>query len=258
MKKKVSIFLFLLISSVTFATEYKVGGVSTVLNVRMCPSTDCEIIDKLSNGDVVRFVCEEEPEAAVEKDETWIKIEHNGREGWVSSKYLGKVDGNNDNSSFFSTIINGLDSIWQWYVKIFWSDDNLLLCIVGLAIALAVIAGIICLLFYFFHVALYGLIIYLALLFFLWLLVQAGLISYNSMYTIAPWGFPLGCVLGIYLSIKDPDEFYGPSGSNITIVGSDGHPIHQNVDGTWQDKDGYMYDKNGDPVTDNYGSHLSR
>ena len=63
MNKKVSIFLFLLISSVTFATEYKVGGVSTVLNVRMCPSTDCEIIDKLSNGDVVRFVCEEDPEA---------------------------------------------------------------------------------------------------------------------------------------------------------------------------------------------------
>ncbi len=44
---------------------------------------------------------------------------------------------------------------------------------------------------------------------------------------------------------------------DVTIVGSNGNPIHQNNDGTWQDKEGYLYDSNGNPVTDKYGSHLS-
>lgn len=258
MKKYIAILFFAFMTLSLSAQNYmKVKDVQTNLNVRCESNTNSPIVGKLNNGDVVEIIEKTASDEEQNISDSWMKIRNADLEGWVMCKYLEETEAPNDNNAIFQTIISDIGSIWRWYVNTFWSNDNLLLCIIGLVIALVVIVGIIFVVFYFFHVALYGLLIYIICLFLLWLLVQAGILSHETMVSIAPWGFPLGCAIGIYMSFKDPDEFYSGTGGDVTIVGSNGNPIHQNNDGTWQDKEGYLYDSNGNPVTDKYGSHLS-
>ena len=134
MKRTFLYFLFLLISSVTFALDYEVEGVTTTLNVRECPSINCDVIDKLSNGDVVRFISEMEPEDAVREEKSWIKIEHNGLEGWVVSDYLKEVNSKSKFPFDFS-----ISSVWDYFwteIGGFWGK---LICVILSVVVLVLI-----------------------------------------------------------------------------------------------------------------------
>ncbi len=51
---------------------------TTALHVRELPNTDCPIIGRLTNGEVVR---------PIDKDGDWYKIRFEGCDGWISSKF---------------------------------------------------------------------------------------------------------------------------------------------------------------------------
>lgn len=77
MKKIVFAFLIIVLPQITFA-ETKIVTVP-VLNVRQCPSTDCNILSKLSKGEKV----------TVEKTiGQWSEIKQKGKTGYVISRSL--------------------------------------------------------------------------------------------------------------------------------------------------------------------------
>jgi len=85
--------LFQLISLSSFATDYYIA--TTELNVRSGPGTNYSVHFILNKGDEVEFISNRGQ---------WYHIEHKGKTGYVSNKYLNLSDiPKHENSSYHST-----------------------------------------------------------------------------------------------------------------------------------------------------------
>lgn len=86
MKKTGLLILMLCFAYFTHCQEYKVTATS--LNLRAMPSENADIISKIAKGSTVDFV-----EAT---DENWIKVQYNGKVGFVSSNYIVEKETTDD------------------------------------------------------------------------------------------------------------------------------------------------------------------
>ena len=68
--------------------NYKIGGVTGKSHVRTGPGMNFKIIGVLHTGEETKYLGKS---AYDENGRKWYKIEWNGRNAWVSSRYTGKA-----------------------------------------------------------------------------------------------------------------------------------------------------------------------
>ena len=68
--------------------NYKIGGVTGDTNVRTGPGLNFKIIGVLHNGDEAKYLGKS---AIDNRGVKWYKIDWEGRNAWVSSRYTGKA-----------------------------------------------------------------------------------------------------------------------------------------------------------------------
>jgi hypothetical protein len=72
----------------TVEEYYKVKTKETCLRIRKDPDKDSKVIDSLSRGEVIKVI--KVIKSKVFYDADWGKVNHNGKTGYASMKYLEK------------------------------------------------------------------------------------------------------------------------------------------------------------------------
>ena len=201
----------------------KVVNVNSSLNVRSQADINSEVVGQLSNGDIVEFISEMDPEEQHDSGECWYNIRKGDIEGWAKCYYLKETSekpAEVQSDSSGSWIVRTWKYVAGLYVNIFWSTNGtwgIILKILGI-----IVLGLLLIpLFYGLGVILHGVVGYLAVGFICGIFWILGWMTGQTVGTIAIIGFFLGCAVGLYKLITDQDGFLeifdgGGSGGSST------------------------------------------
>ncbi len=197
MSRMVLLLLLQLVTLNMSASYLKVVGVKTTLNVRSDFGSDSPVVGKLSNGAIVEFIGESDPEWGVETGEMWFQIRNDEVQGWVNSSYLEETE---EIPNWDKSKTTESSKSWSDYLP----DNDYLraaVYIILFIVGCMLLALVVFLVIFLLSIGLYA-IGGAALL---------GIVGYamttNVDRTIS-WmvaGLILGAILGVYKLITDPD-----------------------------------------------------